>query len=78
VQGEHALAALAHGHTGEETLEQIYERPDAFLRPYMQDDEIPSGADEGMGSLTQADVTPGAKPTEMYGDNQPGEGDTKR
>jgi succinate dehydrogenase / fumarate reductase, iron-sulfur subunit len=78
VQGEHALAALAHGHTGSETLEQIYERPDAFRRPYMQDDEIPSGADEGIGSLTQADVTPGEKPTEMYGDNQPGEGDTKR
>jgi hypothetical protein len=28
-----------------------------------------------MGALNQADTTPGAKPTEMYGDNQPGQGD---
>ena len=27
VQGEHALARLAHGHSGEETLEEIYDRP---------------------------------------------------
>jgi hypothetical protein len=38
VQGEHALARLAHGHSGEETLEQIYDRPDAFHRPYLPDD----------------------------------------
>ncbi|MES1247757.1 MAG: succinate dehydrogenase/fumarate reductase iron-sulfur subunit [Actinomycetota bacterium] len=35
VQGEHALARLAHGHSGNETLEDIYNRPDAFKRPYL-------------------------------------------
>jgi succinate dehydrogenase / fumarate reductase iron-sulfur subunit len=38
VQGERALARLAHGHSGEETIEEIYERPGAFLRPYLPDD----------------------------------------
>src|SRR5262249_23009672 len=38
VQGERALARLAHGHTGEETLEESYERPGAFVRPYIADD----------------------------------------
>ena len=38
VQGEHALARLAHGHSGDETLEEIYERPGAFTRPYLPDD----------------------------------------
>jgi succinate dehydrogenase / fumarate reductase iron-sulfur subunit len=59
VQGEHALARLAHGHTGEETLEQIYERPGAFARPYLPAE----GSTGGQGSLTQADATPGAEPT---------------
>jgi succinate dehydrogenase / fumarate reductase iron-sulfur subunit len=35
VQGERALARLAHGHVGEESLEQIYERQGAFARPYL-------------------------------------------
>src|SRR5437016_4817351 len=39
VQGERALAKLAHGHTGEETLEEIYDRPGAFHRPYIADEE---------------------------------------
>jgi succinate dehydrogenase / fumarate reductase iron-sulfur subunit len=69
VQGERALARLAHGHTGEETLEEIYERPGAFHRPYVGGEETPAGGDEGMGSRTQADVTPGASPT-----NKPGGG----
>jgi succinate dehydrogenase / fumarate reductase iron-sulfur subunit len=59
VQGEHALARLAHGHTGEETLDQIYERPGAFARPYLPAE----GSAGGQGSLTQADATPGAEPT---------------
>jgi heterodisulfide reductase subunit C len=59
VQGEHALARLAHGHTGEETLEEIYERPGAYARPYLPDE----GSAGGQGSLTQADATPGAEPT---------------
>ncbi len=78
VQGERALSRLAHGHPGDEDLETIYERPGAFLRPFLAGDEIPSGSEGGVGSLTQADVTPGQAPTKMYGDNQPGEGDTKR
>ena len=35
VQGERALGKLAHGHGADETLEQIYERPGAFPRPYV-------------------------------------------
>ena len=59
VQGERALARLAHGHSGEETLEEIYERPGAYARPYLPDE----GSAGGQGSLTQADATPGAEPT---------------
>jgi succinate dehydrogenase / fumarate reductase, iron-sulfur subunit len=68
VQGERALARLAHGHSGAETLEAIYERPGAFHRPYVAGEEA-GGANQGMGSLTQADVTPGEQPT-----NKPGGG----
>jgi hypothetical protein len=39
VQGEHALARLAHGHGGEESLEDIYARPGAFKQPYLPDEE---------------------------------------
>ncbi len=64
VQGEHALAMLAHAKgVGDETLEEIYERPGAYHRPYIDGEEIPAGSEGGMGSLTQADVTPGEKPT---------------
>jgi succinate dehydrogenase iron-sulfur subunit len=66
VQGEHALARLAHGHSGDETLEEIYARPAAFHRPYVAGEEI-GGANQGMGSLTQADVTPGKAPTRKPG-----------
>jgi len=62
------LARLAHGHSGAETLEEIYERPGAFHRPYVAGEET-GGANQGMGSLTQADVTPGEPPT-----NKPGGG----
>jgi succinate dehydrogenase / fumarate reductase iron-sulfur subunit len=67
VQGERALSRLAHGHSGEETLEEIYDRPGAFLRPYLPGEEIPAGGDGGMGSLTQADTTPGEEPTKKPG-----------
>jgi hypothetical protein len=67
VQGERALAKLAHGHSGDETLEEIYARPGAFHRPFIADEEIPAGGDEGMGSRTQADVTPGDEPTKKPG-----------
>ena len=75
VQGEHALAKLSHGDVTGATLDEIYDRPGAFHRPYLQEDEIPSGSEGGMGALNQADTTPGEQPTAMYGDNQPGEGD---
>ena len=39
VQGEHALAKLSHGDVGDETLEEIYERPGAFVRPYVEGEE---------------------------------------
>jgi hypothetical protein len=40
VQGEKALGRLAHGHgVGAETLEEIYDRPGAFHRPYIKDEE---------------------------------------
>jgi succinate dehydrogenase / fumarate reductase iron-sulfur subunit len=67
VQGEHALARLAHGHSGEESLEDIYARPGAFHRPYIEGEEQIGGANQGMGSLTQADVTPGEQPTKKPG-----------
>jgi succinate dehydrogenase / fumarate reductase iron-sulfur subunit len=39
-QGEHALGMLAHGHgVGSETLEEIYDRPGAFKRPWLREDE---------------------------------------
>src|SRR5205814_1376281 len=57
-----ALAMLAHGHV--EGEHDPY-GPGSFARPYLpgENDEIPAGSDGGMGSLTQADVTPGAEPT---------------
>ena len=64
VQGERALARLAHGHGGDHTLEEIYDRPGAFKRPYLPEGEGSAG---GMGSLTQADVTPGQEPTKKPG-----------
>ena len=40
VQGEHALARLAHGHgVGDQTLEEIYDRPGAYHRPFIADEE---------------------------------------
>jgi succinate dehydrogenase / fumarate reductase iron-sulfur subunit len=67
VQGERALAKLAHGHVGEESLEEIYDRPGAFHRPYIAEEQAIGGANEGMGSRTQADVTPGEPPTRKPG-----------
>ena len=39
VQGEHALGKLAHGHDGDESLEEIYDQAGAFPRPYIADEE---------------------------------------
>ena len=67
VQGERALARLAHGHSGDETLDEIYARPGAFHRPYVAEEQMVGGANEGMGSRTQDDVTPGREPTHKPG-----------
>jgi succinate dehydrogenase / fumarate reductase iron-sulfur subunit len=67
VQGERALAKLAHGHIDSE--HDMY-GPDAFPRPYLPGEEkgqVPGGAGEGQGSRTQADVTPGSEPTRKRG-----------
>ena len=42
---------------------KIYARPGAFHRPYLPEGDAPKGGDQGMGSRTQADVTPGQQPT---------------
>jgi hypothetical protein len=63
VQGERALARLAHG-GGTESLEEIYARPGAAPRPFLPGE----GSAEGQGSLTQADVTPGKEPTKKRGE----------
>jgi hypothetical protein len=41
VQGERALSRLEHGHGAgaDEDLEQIYQRPGAFHRPFIKGDE---------------------------------------
>ena len=64
VQTERALSRLAHGHgVGAESLDEIYAREGAFHKPYLPEEAIPEGSVQGMGSRTQADVTPGAEPT---------------
>ncbi len=67
VQGERALARLAHGHVSSD-LEEIYVRPGAAPRPFLPGDAEGAsspgeGSAGGAGSLTQADVTPGKEPT---------------
>jgi hypothetical protein len=56
VQGERALAQLAHGYT--EGERDPY-GPGSVPMPYLPGE----GSAGGQGSLTQADVTPGAEPT---------------
>jgi succinate dehydrogenase / fumarate reductase, iron-sulfur subunit len=62
VQGEKAIAKLAHGYQhGRDPYGS-----GSFPRPYLPGEEqppAPAGGDQGMGSLTQADVTPGEEPT---------------
>jgi succinate dehydrogenase / fumarate reductase, iron-sulfur subunit len=62
VQGERALAHLAHGYAD---AKDPYGEG-SFPRPFIADEKgqtAEGGANEGMGSRTQADVTPGAEPT---------------
>ncbi|HET8607338.1 MAG TPA: succinate dehydrogenase/fumarate reductase iron-sulfur subunit [Gaiellaceae bacterium] len=77
VQGERALASLAHGY---DPGRDPYDRPDAAPRPYIAGEDGdpqlasgPGGSAGGVGSLTQADVTPGEEPTKKYSDEQPGQ-----
>src|SRR3954470_20234007 len=65
VQGERARAQLTHGHT--DGAEDAYAREGSSPRPFLPDEGEPQGGDQGMGSRTQADVTPGAEPTKKPG-----------
>jgi succinate dehydrogenase / fumarate reductase iron-sulfur subunit len=66
VQGERALASLAHGH--EDGKDPYGEG--SFPRPFIADEKgqtAEGGANEGVGPRSQADVTPGAEPTRKPG-----------
>jgi succinate dehydrogenase / fumarate reductase iron-sulfur subunit len=66
VQGERALARLEHGY--EDGRDPYGEG--SFPRPFVADEKGQTeqgGANEGMGSRTQADVTPGQEPTRKPG-----------
>jgi succinate dehydrogenase / fumarate reductase iron-sulfur subunit len=65
VQGERALAKLTHGH--HDGAGDVYAREGSFPRPFLAEEGEPAGGDQGMGSLTQSDVTPGAEPTKKPG-----------
>jgi succinate dehydrogenase iron-sulfur subunit len=68
VQGERALSRLSHGHGAEDVARGPYGEG-SFPRPFLpgEDGAPPAGGDQGMGSRTQADVTPGAEPTRKPG-----------
>jgi heterodisulfide reductase subunit C len=67
VQGERALARLSHEHGGDGEERDPYGEG-SFARPYLPDENgappASAGGNQGMGSLTQADVTPGETPTD--------------
>jgi succinate dehydrogenase / fumarate reductase iron-sulfur subunit len=68
VQGERALSRLEHGHEGGGAARGPYGEG-SFPRPFLpgENGAPPAGGDQGMGSRTQADVTPGAEPTRKPG-----------
>jgi succinate dehydrogenase / fumarate reductase iron-sulfur subunit len=68
VQGERALSRLEHGHDGHGAARDPYGEG-SFPRPFVpgENGAPPAGGDQGMGSRTQADVTPGAEPTRKPG-----------
>jgi len=68
VQGERALSRLEHGHGADGAARGPYGEG-SFPRPFLpgEDGAPPAGGDQGMGSRTQADVTPGAEPTRKPG-----------
>ena len=61
VQGERALARLAHGHAGDESLDDIYNRQGAFTRPYLPELEATAAEPPPPGGHT---ATPSAPPGE--------------
>jgi heterodisulfide reductase subunit C len=67
VQGERALSRLEHGHDGSGVRDPYGEG--SFPRPFIVDEkgQVVGGANEGQGSRTQADVTPGDEPTRKPG-----------
>ena len=68
VQGERALSRLEHGH--DETRRRARSRTARARsrgRSFPGENGPPAGGDQGMGSRTQADVTPGAEPTRKPG-----------
>jgi hypothetical protein len=64
VQGERALSRISHAHGGGER--DPYGEG-SFAKPYLPGEEdgppASAGANQGMGSVTQADVTPGEEGT---------------
>ena len=59
---------IAHGDGGDGAARGPYGEG-SFPRPFLpgEDGTPPAGGDQGMGSRTQADVTPGAEPTRKPG-----------
>jgi succinate dehydrogenase / fumarate reductase iron-sulfur subunit len=70
VQGERALAKLAHGHGDDERdpyagglVPYLPGEEAPAVAPVIGEAPLPKGSAGGQGSLTQADATPGATPT---------------
>src|SRR3954464_8900174 len=75
VQTERALSRLEHSRSEHK---DPYDRPDAFLPPLAPGggagpDPPRGGSEQGQGSRTHADITPGERPTNVYGMEQPGQ-----
>jgi len=68
VQNERALSRLEHGHDENGRVE-FADGEVSFPLPFIpgEQEAVPAGGDQGMGSRTQADVTPGAEPTRKSG-----------
>jgi succinate dehydrogenase / fumarate reductase iron-sulfur subunit len=83
VQGEHALAKLAHGNAGE-ALEEIYARPGAAPRPFLPELETPAAEPPASGEKTPAPSAPagegsaGGQGSLTQADVTPGKEPTKK
>jgi succinate dehydrogenase / fumarate reductase iron-sulfur subunit len=84
VQGERALARLAHGHHGEHTLDEIYDRPGAYARPYLPGEETSAAEPPTPTGKTAAPSAPlgegsaGGQGSLTQADVTPGEEPTKK